>query len=102
MFVLILCSLSCVGAQVIIEKIKSRRAVEKLLLGQNSLGDVGCEELFRFLCSEQGRRYKLAEISINSNGIGDRGLEVISEYLTGNQYIRELKLQNVSHPDRLV
>lgn len=70
----------------------------KLILGHNSLGSDGCEELFRFLCSEEGHRYKLSEISINSNGIGDRGLEAISEYLVGNQNIRELKLQNVSHP----
>lgn len=101
MFVLILCSLSCAGAQNIIKTIKSRRALQKLFLGQNSLGDLGCEELFRFLCSEQGRRHKLGEISVNSNGIGDRGLEVISEYLTDNQHLRELKLQNVSYPDIL-
>ncbi|KAI5123236.1 hypothetical protein M0805_001325 [Coniferiporia weirii] len=82
------------GAREIIEAIKARKSVKKLILGHNSLGDDGCRELFRFLCTEGGRRYRIAEISLNSNGIGDRGLEAIAEYLVGNEHLKELFLQN--------
>ena len=97
MTVLILFTLFHEGAHVVIELIKQRRALRKLLLSGNKLGDEGCEELFRFLSSDEGRRYKLEEIALNSNGIGDLGLEAISGYLRDNQYLRELSLQNVSY-----
>ncbi|OCH86714.1 RNI-like protein [Obba rivulosa] len=82
------------GARAVISEITSRRRVTKLILGHNSLGDEGCEVLFRFLCSEEGRRYKISEISLNTNGIGDRGLLAISRYLRFNTSLKELFLQN--------
>lgn len=84
------------GAQEVIRDILSRRSVTKLILGHNFLGDEGCEELFGFLSSEAGRKYKIAEISLNSNGIGNRGLLAISRYLQDNTTLKELFLQNVS------
>ena len=83
------------GAQEVIKTIRSRKSVTKLILGHNHLGDDGCRELFRFLCTEDGRRYRIAEISLNSNNIGNDGLEAIAEYLRGNEHLRELFLQNV-------
>ena len=76
--------------------IKARKTVSKLILGHNALGDEGTRALFRFLCSDEGRRYRIAEISLNSNGIGNVGLEAIAEYLEGNENLKELFLQNVS------
>ncbi|KAL5522584.1 hypothetical protein ACEPAG_8601 [Sanghuangporus baumii] len=85
---------STLGAQEVISAIKVRKAVTKLILGHNALGDDGAQELFGFLCSEEGRRYRIAEISLNSNGIGNAGLEAIAEYLEGNENLKELFLQN--------
>ncbi|KAI0918343.1 hypothetical protein AcV5_002351 [Taiwanofungus camphoratus] len=82
------------GAREVIAAIKSRRLVTKLILGHNELGDDGCQTLFGFLSTEQGRRYHISEISLNSNRIGDRGLQAISEYLRDNSTLRELFLQN--------
>ncbi|KAJ7171628.1 hypothetical protein C8R43DRAFT_20386 [Mycena crocata] len=82
------------GAQEIISMISSRRFVTKLILGHNELSDDGCVVLFKFLCSSLGRKYQIAEISLNSNSIGNRGLLAISEYLQGNQVLKELFLQN--------
>ena len=85
------------GAREVIAALRARKSVTKLILGHNELGDEGCKELFRFLCTSDGRRYHIAEISLNSNGIGDIGLEAISNYIQGNVHLRELFLQNVSH-----
>ncbi|KAJ7139394.1 hypothetical protein C8R44DRAFT_693839 [Mycena epipterygia] len=82
------------GAQEIISMISSRRFVTKLILGHNELSDDGCVVLFTFLTSSVGRKYQIAEISLNSNSIGDRGLYSIAEYLQGNQFLKELFLQN--------
>ncbi|KAJ7051171.1 RNI-like protein [Mycena amicta] len=82
------------GAQRVISMISSRRAVTKLILGLNKLNDDGCVVLFKFLASELGRKYQIAEISLNTNGIGNRGLLAISEYLQGNQPLKQLFLQN--------
>lgn len=79
-----------------IKDISSRRFVTKLILGHNNLGDEGCEALFNYLCSEEGRKYKLAEISLNSNGIGNQGLMAVAEYLKNNTHLRVLFLQSVS------
>lgn len=84
------------GAQEIISAIASHRLVTKLTLGYNTLGDDGCIALFKFLCSDAGRRYKINEISLNSNCIGDLGLNAISEYLKGNGNLRKLLLMSVS------
>ncbi|KAI0628574.1 RNI-like protein [Trametes polyzona] len=85
---------SAAGAQEVIKDILARRSVTKLILGHNQLGDDGCEELFGFLSSEAGRKYKIGEISLNSNGIGNRGLLAISRYLQDNTHLKELFLQN--------
>ncbi|KAI0754206.1 hypothetical protein C8Q80DRAFT_1137557 [Daedaleopsis nitida] len=93
---------SVAGAQEVIKDILSRRSVTKLILGHNDLGDMGCEELFGFLSSDAGRKYKVAYISLNSNGIGNRGLLAISRYLRDNTTLKELFLQNnlfVGNPD---
>ena len=76
--------------------ISSRRNVTKLILGHNELADDGCIVLFKFLTSAVGRRYPIAEISLNSNGIGDHGLLAIATYLKDNTTLKELFLQNVS------
>lgn len=68
----------------------------KLILGHNDLGDLGCEEIFGFLSSEAARKYKISHISLNSNGIGNRGLLAIGRYLRDNTTLKELFLQNVS------
>ncbi|KAG7448738.1 uncharacterized protein BT62DRAFT_946378 [Guyanagaster necrorhizus] len=82
------------GAQDVISMITSRRTVTKLILGHNKLADDGCIVLFRFLGSAAGRKYRITEISLNSNEIGDRGLLAIAAYLNGNQYLTDLFLQN--------
>ncbi|KAJ6569471.1 hypothetical protein B0H19DRAFT_1257114 [Mycena capillaripes] len=74
--------------------ISSRRLVTKLILGHNELSDDGCIVLFKFLASSVGRKYRITEISLNSNSIGNRGLLAISEYLRGNTVLKELFLQN--------
>ncbi|KAG2008332.1 hypothetical protein CC2G_013773 [Coprinopsis cinerea AmutBmut pab1-1] len=81
------------GAQEVISLISDRRTVTKLLLGHNELGDDGCTVLFRFLGSQIGRRYPIAEISLNSNKIGNQGLLAISQYLTQNAALKELFIQ---------
>ena len=83
------------GAQDVIAAISSRRTVSKLILGHNELGDDGCTLLFRFLASSAGKRYRIREISLNANRIGDAGLLAISTYLLNNMDLKELFLQNV-------
>ncbi|KAK0495904.1 RNI-like protein [Armillaria luteobubalina] len=70
------------GAQDVISMITSRRTVTKLILGHNKL----------IFCG--GRKYRITEISLNSNEIGDRGLLAIATYLDGNQHLTDLFLQN--------
>ncbi|KZT07047.1 RNI-like protein [Laetiporus sulphureus 93-53] len=82
------------GALEVIDMIRSRQRVTKLILGHNDLGDDGCVVLFGFLNSQKGRRYPISEISLNSNRIGDRGLQAIGEYLKDNTTLKELFLQN--------
>ena len=65
------------------------------MLGYNLLQDDGCEALFDFLCTEEGQRHGIVEISLNGNGIGPRGLLAICRYLNGNTVLQELFLQNV-------
>ncbi|KZT69098.1 RNI-like protein [Daedalea quercina L-15889] len=87
-----LCSVE--GALEVIQDIRARRNVTKLILGHNELGDAGCEVLFGFLSTDKGRQYPISEISLNSNGIGDRGLRSIIDYLRNNTSLKELFLQN--------
>ncbi len=76
--------------------ITSRRLVTKLILGHNQLGSAGCIVLFRFLSSAIGRKYRITEISLNSNEIGDEGLLAIAEHLKNDVFLKEFFLQNVS------
>ncbi|KIK68627.1 hypothetical protein GYMLUDRAFT_728094 [Collybiopsis luxurians FD-317 M1] len=88
------------GAKYIIELIRSRRTVTKLILGHNSLSDDGCVLLFSFLSSPVGRKYPITEITLNANAIGNRGLAAIAVYLVGNTKLSELFLQdNMFTPD---
>ncbi|KAF8916475.1 hypothetical protein CPB85DRAFT_285899 [Mucidula mucida] len=82
------------GAQEIISMITSRRLVTKLILGHNQLGSAGCIVLFRFLSSAIGRKYRITEISLNSNEIGDEGLLAIAEHLKNDVFLKEFFLQN--------
>jgi hypothetical protein len=89
-----------VGAQEIIKEISSRRTVTKLILGHNSLGDDGTVALFTFLNSSgsnSGSKYKqtITEISLNGNGISNKGLEAIILYLQDNSALKELSLSAV-------
>ncbi|KAI5123238.1 hypothetical protein M0805_001327 [Coniferiporia weirii] len=85
--------MSVEGAQEIIDAIKARESVKSLVLGYNSLGDDGCRELFRFLCTEGGRRHKIVVINLDCNDIRDNSLEAIAEYLVGNEHLKELHLR---------
>ncbi|KAJ7237476.1 hypothetical protein B0H12DRAFT_1138922 [Mycena haematopus] len=69
----------------------SVRGAQEIILGHNELADDGCVVLFKFLGSAVGRKYQIAEISLNSNSIGNRGLLAISEYLGGTKtYVRTI------------
>ncbi|TDL28771.1 RNI-like protein [Rickenella mellea] len=85
---------SVAGAQEVISLIKARKTVTVLDLSHNELGDDGCRELFRYLTSEDGRRYKIGEISLKDNKIGAHGLSEIAHYLVDNSHLRTLRLQN--------
>jgi Ran GTPase-activating protein (RanGAP) involved in mRNA processing and transport len=80
------------GAQEIISTITSRPTVTKLILSHNTLEDDGCIVLFRFLGSDVGKTKRISEIKLAKNGIGDRGLLAISEFLKGNTVLKELYL----------
>ena len=84
------------GAENIISIIRGRKSVTELLLGNNALMDDGCEYLFDFLCSEEGRQHEIFGINLACNKIGDRGLQALSRYLYGNTALRELYLEGVS------
>jgi hypothetical protein len=72
--------------------ISSRPAVTKLILTQNTLRDDGCIVLFKFLCSDLGRTKRISEIGLAKNGLGDRGLFAISEFIKRNETLTELFL----------
>ena len=88
------------GAREAIAAIRSRKSVTKLILSHNNLADYGCQELFRFLYSE-GRHYRIAEVFLKSNEVGNIGLEAIAEYLVDNEYLKALNLQAVSRSEKL-
>ncbi len=87
---------SPIGAKEVISLLEERKSVVKLVLSHNDLRDEGCVALFQYLCSERGRRHPVKEISLTANGIGDRGLSAIADYMVDNVHLRELFLQNVS------
>ena len=83
------------GAEELISTITAQRSVHRLILGHNELGDDGCIALFTFLGSSDGRKYRIAYISLNANDIGERGFLAIADYVKDNQHLKQLLLQNV-------
>lgn len=68
------------GAEAIVKLLRTHRSIHHLILGHNALGDTGCIALFDYLRSEEGAKHRLKEISLNANGIGDKGLWAIARY----------------------
>ena len=65
-------------------------------LSYKDLDDSGCINLFKLLCSDDGKKYRVTEIYLKGNRIGDEGWHAISEYLYGNMTLQILSLENVS------
>lgn len=84
------------GARRIVETLSREGAVGCLILGHNKLGDEGCVELLKYLCSEGGQRHKVASILLNANGLGNVALDSIGSFLRGNKWLKELYLASVS------
>ncbi|EKM57665.1 uncharacterized protein PHACADRAFT_26281 [Phanerochaete carnosa HHB-10118-sp] len=91
---IVILTCSVLGAHWVCEAIAARSAVTTLNLPHHKLGDEGAMELFRWLCSGLGKKYRkqINNIDVSDNRIGDRGLAVISEYLLGNRSLRALTL----------
>lgn len=87
-----------IGAREIIQMIKDRPQASKLILSHNPLGSDGCEELFKFLCSDTGRRRPITEIKLARSGLSNRTLLAISEYLHDNRILHELYIPAVGFP----
>ena len=83
------------GAKKIIEALSRRDSVACLILRHNKLGDAGCVKLFKYLCSEEGKRHEVTGILLNTNCLGNVALGSIGEFLRDNKWIRELYLANV-------
>jgi hypothetical protein len=83
------------GARKIIDILSKRDTVSWLILRHNNLGDDGCVELFKYLCSEDGQRHKVSGILLNANHLGNPALESIGNFLRDNRWLRELYLANV-------
>ncbi|KAG2361849.1 hypothetical protein BDR07DRAFT_1485424 [Suillus spraguei] len=85
---------STIAARNIIGTIQSREVVHRLDIGNSSLGDEGCVQLFKFLDSSAGRRCKnsLTELYLTGNGIGAKGLLAVSKFIKNNDVLRELCL----------
>lgn len=67
------------GAEIIIHHLRFQKPA-RLILSHNELGNEGCVALFDYLCSNEGRYYHhIEEISLNMNGIGDKGLLAIAK-----------------------
>ncbi|KAG9313439.1 hypothetical protein JVU11DRAFT_5761 [Chiua virens] len=94
------------GAQKIISQLTTQRfAVTKLTLSHNPLGDDGISLLFNYLCSTAGSRHRIAlcEIYLNCTDLGCKGLQVIADYIRGNEALRALWLSsNALLPDAAV
>lgn len=82
------------GAREVCDAIASKSTVTTLGLPHHKLGDEGASELFRWLCSGNGRNYRLqiSELDISDNDIGDKGLAAIAEYLLRNRRLKVLTL----------
>ncbi|KAH7905528.1 hypothetical protein BJ138DRAFT_1013543 [Hygrophoropsis aurantiaca] len=85
---------SNLSARNIISSIQRRDIVHRLDIGNSSLGDEGCVQLFRYFASSLGRRCRqtVTELFLTKNDIGAKGLLAIAEFLHGNEVIRELCL----------
>jgi hypothetical protein len=86
------------AARNIISAIQRREVVHRLDIGNSSMGDEGCVQLFNFLDSPAGRRCKhsLTELYLTRNGIGAKGLLAVSKFIKDNDVLRELCLSGVS------
>jgi hypothetical protein len=78
-----------------VNALKKRSAVKHLLLGFNRLGDGGVEVIFNYLCSSEGRKLPLEEISLNNAQMGNAALDALSKYLENNQLLLGLHLPHV-------
>jgi hypothetical protein len=83
------------GAEQVVNELKKRSSARHLLLGQNALGDDGIELIMAFLCSPDGRRLPIEEISLNETQMSDGALDAVSRYLSGNQTLVGLHLLHV-------
>lgn len=85
---------STIAARNIISAIQRREIVHRLDIGNSSMGDEGCVQLFNFLDSPAGRRCKhsLTELYLTRNGIGAKGLLAVSKFIKDNDVLRELCL----------
>ncbi|KAG2342321.1 hypothetical protein BDR05DRAFT_976491 [Suillus weaverae] len=85
---------STIAARNIISAIQQREIVHRLDIGNSSMGDEGCVQLFNFLDSPAGRKCKksLTELYLTRNGIGAKGLLAVSKFIKDNDVLRELCL----------
>ncbi|KAG1826609.1 hypothetical protein EV424DRAFT_1471522 [Suillus variegatus] len=85
---------STIAARNIINAIHRREIVHRLDIGNSSMGDEGCVQLFNFLDSPAGRTCKnsLTELYLTRNGIGGKGLLAVSKFIRDNDVLRELCL----------
>lgn len=85
---------STIAVRNIISAIQRREIVHRLDIGNSSMGDEGCIQLFHFLDSPAGRRCKnsLTELYLTRNGIGAKGLLAVSKFIKDNDVLRELCL----------
>ncbi|KAG2154247.1 uncharacterized protein EDB93DRAFT_191119 [Suillus bovinus] len=85
---------STIAARNIINTIQRREVVYRLDIGNSSMGDEGCIQLFNFLESTAGRKCKnsLTELYLTRNGIGAKGLLAVSNFIKDNHVLRELCL----------
>ncbi|KAG1753601.1 uncharacterized protein EDB91DRAFT_1285865 [Suillus paluster] len=85
---------STIAARNLISIIQRREIVHRLDIGDSSLGDEGCVQLFDFLDSSAGQRCKnsLTELYLTKNGIGGKGLLAVSKFIKDNDVLRELCL----------
>lgn len=85
---------STIAARNIINAIQRREIVHRLDIGNSSMGDEGCVQLFNFLDSSAGRTCKnsLTELYLTRNGIGGKGLLAVSKFIRDNDVLRELCL----------
>lgn len=79
------------------QAISARRVVHTLHVAHNGLGSAGVVDLFQWLVSAQGRRYRfqIEDIDLTDNRFGDEGLAAISNYLRDNRKLKTLVLTKV-------